>query len=263
MRLAPSRGAAKTILLVCPTMWDEAELPPIVAAGAYRAQMHGTDVSEHPEDFDALDFIDRAVQEFAGRPIDGVMASDDYPGSIVAEAIADQLGLPGPALATVLLCQHKYYSRLAQRAAVPEAVPAFCLIDDEALSPQTSALRFPLFAKPIKSFFSLFAQRVDNLAELTALARRADHHLRARRLSAQSVRNIHQNLGFAFIYEARHPGRGWRLVPRVRPAAQPAHRRDGDEPVFGVGDQQCATLAIRETLTHRLMRINTHKTGLR
>ena len=176
--LAPSRAAAKTILLVCPTMWDEAELPRIVAAGAYRVLMHGTDVSEHPEDFDALDFIDRAVQEFAGQSIDGVMASDDYPGSVVAAVIADQLGLPGPAPATVLLCQHKYYSRLAQRATVPEAVPAFCLIDDETLAPQTSALSFPLFAKPVKSFFSLFAQRVDNLAELAALARRADWHLR-------------------------------------------------------------------------------------
>jgi hypothetical protein len=45
----------KTILLVCPTMWDEAELPRIAATSRYRVLPFGTDVSEHPERFDALD----------------------------------------------------------------------------------------------------------------------------------------------------------------------------------------------------------------
>lgn len=63
--LSPVRiGTAPTckiILLVCPTMWDEAELPPIVAASRYCVLPFGTDASKHPERFDALDFIERAV----------------------------------------------------------------------------------------------------------------------------------------------------------------------------------------------------------
>ena len=166
--------AARTIVLVCPTMWDEAELPHIVEAGGYRVLSYGTDVSEHPEDFDAIDFIDRAVEAVAGRAIDGVMASDDYPGSIVAAAIAQRLRLPGPKPEVVLLCQHKYYSRMAQRRIVPEAVPAFCLLDRKT----TGTMSFPLFVKPVKSFFSLFAQHVGNADELAELTRWADHHLR-------------------------------------------------------------------------------------
>jgi len=117
----------KRIALICPTMWDEAELPLIVSRGEYQVQPYGADVSEHPEDFDALGFIEDAVAEFREVKIDGVMASDDYPGSIVAAAIARRLNLPGPSPETILLCQHKYYSRIAQGEAVPEAVPSLTL----------------------------------------------------------------------------------------------------------------------------------------
>ena len=53
--------APKTILVICPTMWDEAELPAIEKIGNFRPVPFGTDVSEHPESFDALAFIDQAV----------------------------------------------------------------------------------------------------------------------------------------------------------------------------------------------------------
>ena len=173
-----SRTAAKTILVVCPTMWDEAELPHVVGAGGYRVLVYGTDVSEHPEDFDAIEFIDRAAALVAGEHIDGVMASDDYPGSIVGAAIARKLNLPGPSPQTVLLCQHKFYSRVAQQKAVPEAVPAFYLVDGKLTAAAPAGLPFPMFVKPVKSFFSLFAEQVSNGDELRQLAQRADHHLR-------------------------------------------------------------------------------------
>ncbi len=115
LRSLDSMSVIRTILFLCPTIWDEAELPRIVGAGRYRVLTYGTDVSEHPEDFDAIDFIDRAVRVAAGQDIDGVMASDDYPASILAAAIAEKLNLPGPSPETLLLCHHKYYSRLAQR----------------------------------------------------------------------------------------------------------------------------------------------------
>ena len=112
------------------------------------------------------------------RVLNGVMASEDYPGSIVAAAIARKLNLHGPHPETVLLCHHKYYCRVAQRQAVPEAVPAFRLLDGKSLTAGSTELPFPLFVKPVKSFFSLFAQQVANDEELRALVKRADHHLR-------------------------------------------------------------------------------------
>lgn len=167
-----------TVLLVCPTMWDDAELPAAALRGGYEVIPYGTDVSEHPERFDALAFIEQVVAEFRGRELAGVMASDDYPGSIVAAAIARALGLPGPAPETILLCQHKYYARQAQQGAVPEAVPHFTLVDPHRLPETAGALSFPVFVKPVKSFFSVLAGEVHGADELAAVVREAAPHLR-------------------------------------------------------------------------------------
>ncbi|AJZ56387.1 ATP-grasp domain protein (plasmid) [Paraburkholderia fungorum] len=166
----------KKVALICPTMWDDAELPGVLATTGYEVMPYGTDVSEHPDGFDALSFIDNAVAALRMAGLHGVMASDDYPGSILAAAIAQRLGLPGPGSGKVLLCQHKYYSRLAQRAAVPEAVPSFALVrgDGGAEQPQ---IPMPAFVKPVKSFFSILAQRVDTPDELRRLAKAARPHL--------------------------------------------------------------------------------------
>ncbi len=79
--------------------------------------------------------------------------------------MAKGLNLPGADPEKLLLCSHKYYSRLAQRAFVPEATVNFALIDPT--NPQPPAgLKFPLFVKPVKSYFSIFARRVDSADEL-------------------------------------------------------------------------------------------------
>ena len=166
----------KSIALICPTMWDEAELPHIARPGRYKVRYYGTDVSEHPEDFDALAFIDEAVDEFREAKIDGVMASDDYPGCIVAAAIASRLNLPGPDPEAILLCQHKYYSRLAQRDVLPEAVPPLALLRADG-SVVIGELIFPTFVKPVKSFFSVLAERVENADELAQIVSRSQPHL--------------------------------------------------------------------------------------
>src|SRR6185295_3088721 len=62
----------------------------------------------------------------------------------------------------------KYYSRLAQREVVPEATPTFSLIDREDLLKNQLRVEFPIFIKPVKSWFSVLARRVENIEELTA-----------------------------------------------------------------------------------------------
>jgi hypothetical protein len=166
------------ICLVCPTMWDEAEVPRAAARVGLAVRPFGTDVSEDPASFDAAAFIDSAARAIRGERLAGVMASDDYPGSLVAAALARELGLPGPSPQAVLRCQHKYYSRLAQRECVPEAVPAFELVDPRRLRAVAGRLRYPLFVKPAKSFFSLFARMVHDEVELEMLALDAANHLK-------------------------------------------------------------------------------------
>lgn len=165
----------KTIALICPNSWDEVQLAASrpVWGQKYRVELHGEDVEGDPSTFDACGFIDDAVSRLRCRnphPVHGVASSSDYPGCLVASAIARELGLPGPAPDRVLLCSHKYYARLAQQAAAPEATPPFALIDPDAPGPDGLEIPFPLFVKPVKSWFSVLAQRMDTFAELRAFA---------------------------------------------------------------------------------------------
>ena len=67
---------------------------------------------------------------------------------------------------------------------------------------------------------------------------------KAIRLSRAMMRNIRQNLFFAFIYNAaRHPHRRRRALSVLRPAAQPDDRGRRDEPQLRLGDRQRAALA--------------------
>lgn len=178
-----------TVCLVCPTMWDEAELPAASARTGIPCLAHGTDVSEDPGAFDALAFIASTAALIRAGGLGGVMASDDYPGSIVAAALAQELGFPGPSPEAVLRCQHKYYGRIAQRECVPEAVPDFALVDPRDIRACAASLRFPVFVKPVKSFFSLHAGLVSDAQGLQRVADATREHL------ADFVRPLDQLLG--------------------------------------------------------------------
>ncbi len=68
--------------------------------------------------------------------------------------------------------------------------------------------------------------------------------MRARKLSQATVRNIHQNLFFAFVYNAIGvPLAAGVLYPLVRHDALADGRGAGDEPVVGVGGEQCVAAA--------------------
>ena len=119
-----------------------------------------------PADFDALGFIERAVAGELGR-IDGVFSASDYPGAIVAAAIATRLSLPGSRPEQVLRASHKYYSRRTQREVVPEAVPRFALLRPGGRA--RVPFPFPVFVKPVKGSYSVLARRIANQVELDDL----------------------------------------------------------------------------------------------
>jgi biotin carboxylase len=115
--------------------------------------------------------VARILSETKETDLAAVVSTDDYPGSALAAILAKELGLPGPEPRVVLLCQHKYLSRLAQSRIVSEAVPPFVLVDVAEDAPLPGQIFFPAFVKPVKSFFSIGAQRMDRAAELVEAKR--------------------------------------------------------------------------------------------
>ena len=75
--------------------------------------------------------------------------------------------------------------------------------------------------------------------------------VRARRLSKAVMRNIKQNLFFAFVYNSIGvPIAAGILYPTVRIAAESNHRSGSHELQFGFGDQQCVAIAECETVAN-------------
>lgn len=119
----------------------------------------------------------------------------------------------GPDPGAVLRCQHKYYLRLAQREAVPEAVPDFLLLDGAENAQPRAGLRFPLFVKTVKYFFSIFAQEVGDTAELREITRQASRHLREFIKLFDQLLRAHPELplGGGHLL-AETPLRGWQVT---------------------------------------------------
>ena len=160
--------ARRRVLVVFETQWDRKQL--LACREAWEDRVEFVFVEPADADcawnFDALGLVERAVSGALGR-IDAVLSSSDYPGAIVAAAIAARLGLPGPRPERVIAASHKYYSRIAQRRAVPEAVPRFGLVDP-ARPDAPAPIAFPCFVKPVKGSYSVHARRMEGPEALAA-----------------------------------------------------------------------------------------------
>lgn len=156
----------KRVLFVFPNSWDVRQLGSCRPAWEDRFDIEFGELSvdDCPSDLDIVGYIDEMVQRYRGR-IDGVASSSDYPGATVAAAIGSALGLNSPPPAAVMKTAHKYYSRLAQREAVPEATPDFWLIDARRCD-DLPDLPYPVFVKPVKGAFSVHSRKVHNREEL-------------------------------------------------------------------------------------------------
>ncbi len=156
----------RRVLVLLETQWDRRQLDACAERwrdGVELAFPEPSDV-DCPYEFDPLAFVEAAARGELGR-IDGVTSSSDYPGATLAAAVATRLGLPGSRPESVIGASHKYYSRVRQRDAAPEAVPGFAAIDPRR-PPDEPPLAFPFFVKPVKGAFSILARRVDDAAAL-------------------------------------------------------------------------------------------------
>ncbi len=98
--------------------------------------------------------------------IDAIVGYIDFPVSTMLPLLCQKYGTRNSSLASMLKCEHKYWSRKVMAEVIPDHIPkftAFDPFDDNALSKIGEAdLRFPFFVKPIKSSGSRLGFRIDN-----------------------------------------------------------------------------------------------------
>jgi len=178
---AHDASQGRTVLVVCSTFRDHRELPRLARHGLnflfhdYAStsleELIGGRAQGLDGPADPIAEVARICAEIGDRTIAAVISTDDYPGSALAAVLAKELGLPGPDPKASLICQHKYWSRVAQAQFAPEAVPPFWSIDVAENAELPHGIAFPAFVKPVKSFFSIGAQRIDCDADLAEAKR--------------------------------------------------------------------------------------------
>lgn len=170
----------KSVLLLSPTSRERNQIPSIAAElgfnvifddfdGDYFDDFLGANPDFNRPELDILELIERTAEKYSNANLAGVTSAVGYPGMSAASIIAERLALPGPPVEAVMLCEHKYYARLHGRRHVPDATPAFHLLDPQDDRTLSGALGFPSFLKPVKGCMSRNAFRVQNTKELTQL----------------------------------------------------------------------------------------------
>ncbi|MFO8031102.1 MAG: ATP-grasp domain-containing protein [Desulfohalobiaceae bacterium] len=111
---------------------------------------------------DMLDLAEKQLREFQGS-IDAIVGYTDFPVSTMVPIICARFNVPGPSLESVLKCEHKYWSRLEQKKAIPVHIPKFMHFDpfdDQVL--EQIPLQFPFWVKPVKSTASQLGFRINS-----------------------------------------------------------------------------------------------------
>lgn len=163
----------RKVLLISPTRREHRELPKIASAlncqiifedfaGDFFDDLLASNRAHAEQSLEILPLIEETVRRYSQSDIAGVTSGVGYPGMPVSSIIAERFRLTGPGIDRVLLCEHKYYSRLAQQLFVPDATPEFQLIDPRNLNGLADGLNFPLFLKPVKSCFSINADKINS-----------------------------------------------------------------------------------------------------
>lgn len=114
---------------------------------------------------DLLEQAQQQLDAFEGT-IDAIVGYWDFPVSMMVPILCQRYGLSTKPLAGVVKCEHKYWSRLEQQRVIDE-YPGFDLIDIQDPSATLPGhMTYPAWLKPIKSFSSEGAHRVENEDDL-------------------------------------------------------------------------------------------------
>lgn len=131
------------------------------------------------EAYDIEQLIDLCFQRIDGHgSIDAVASYYDFPGTILVPVIAEKYKIPGPSLESMMKCENKYWSRLEQSKVISEHIPvykAFDPFDDRAY--ESLGIIPPFWAKPIKSFRSFLAYRINGEAQFYECMKEVQQHI--------------------------------------------------------------------------------------
>jgi len=164
----------KTILVVCPTDRDKREIEKVVDSEdrvlfyGYEDQVVTKKVCSAvgwlPDKFNPEILLENMIAYAYQQKVDAIVYSRDYPAPILGSMAAQVIGVCGPNPRAVVGHQHKYYSRMWQQQYVPEATPSFWLLDSQDRK-RNQEILLPIFLKPVKSFFSMFANEIQTQDE--------------------------------------------------------------------------------------------------
>jgi hypothetical protein len=162
--------AASRVLVLFPNAWDRVQFGKPKYEGKYAFTYEGDDFFHFPGTlklitFDAVAWVKRIADQYRGK-IDGVLSTDEYIGAIIAAAVARELGLPANDPARIIEAQHKYHSRMVQKRLGLEGTPDAVLIPIGGIEEKKLKAKFPMFVKPCKGTFSLFAKMCNDYAAL-------------------------------------------------------------------------------------------------
>lgn len=165
----------KKVLIVFPISWDMKQLEHCQNEWASIYQIEYAEPSHENcgWDFDVLSFLNKLTPVKKNK-IDGVFSTSDYLGMIAASIIAKALNLPGSSPEAIIKSSHKYYSRLFQQIAAPEATPKFDLLIAQKSIPKLTKINFPCFVKPVKGSYSVLSQRINDLETLSRFLKSPD-----------------------------------------------------------------------------------------
>ena len=116
-------------------------------------------------DYDALlEEADEQLDAF-GDSVDAIVTWWDFPSTGLLPVLSELWDLPGPDLRSIVALEHKFWSRLEQRAVAGDHVPPFTVFDpfaDDALDHVgRQGVPYPFWVKPVKSVGSYLGFRID------------------------------------------------------------------------------------------------------
>ncbi len=206
----------------------------------HRYRFHGLlahDEVEHRPDYPVDEMLRKAEDQLRGARdgADAIVNYIDFPGSSMAAILAARLGLRGPSLESVLRCEHKAWSRMAQAEILPGFEPRFAAFDpfdDDPLA--RIGLPFPFWVKPVKGFGGWLGFKIRHERDLDHALGRIRAHIH--RLAEPFDRLLDR----AVLPDAVAPMRGhWCLAEEIvqgRQCTVEGHVLGSDVRIHGIVD---------------------------
>lgn len=145
------------VFITCPSQRDR---DAIASLSGYN--FHLLDAPLNPRtpspELDLLAYIDQCRDYIRRHHIDAIFYSRDV-ADLVAAALCEEFGFPGPSVESVFLCMHKYYGRRAE----PE--PIRCQAID-LHDPHPSVATYPCYLKPPWLNLGILGFKLESAADL-------------------------------------------------------------------------------------------------